>query len=98
MHGPVGWVTAIGNSKALSSPVSYAASQAVGAAMRRDGVRGEGVGERHMRSETGLGSAGAGGFGENAYLVWREGHSDAVAIDPGGEADAMAAHASQIGS
>ncbi|MEX0890947.1 MAG: MBL fold metallo-hydrolase [Gemmatimonadota bacterium] len=32
----------------------------------------------------------AAGFGENAYLVWREGQTFAVAIDPGGEASAMA--------
>jgi glyoxylase-like metal-dependent hydrolase (beta-lactamase superfamily II) len=32
----------------------------------------------------------AAGFGENAYLVWREGQTFAVAIDPGGEATAMA--------
>lgn len=32
----------------------------------------------------------AGGFAENAYLVWHDGADDAVAIDPGGEADAMA--------
>jgi hydroxyacylglutathione hydrolase len=32
----------------------------------------------------------ADGFAENAYLVWREGEAVAVAIDPGGEADAMA--------
>jgi glyoxylase-like metal-dependent hydrolase (beta-lactamase superfamily II) len=32
----------------------------------------------------------AAGFAENAYLAWREGEGTAVAIDPGGEADAMA--------
>jgi hydroxyacylglutathione hydrolase len=29
-------------------------------------------------------------FGENAYLVWRDGATGAVAVDPGGEAEAMA--------
>ncbi|MGH7506362.1 MAG: MBL fold metallo-hydrolase, partial [Longimicrobiales bacterium] len=32
----------------------------------------------------------ASGFGQNAYLVWREGGTAAVAIDPGGKADGMA--------
>lgn len=32
----------------------------------------------------------AAGFGENAYLAWAEGSASAVAIDPGGEATAMA--------
>jgi glyoxylase-like metal-dependent hydrolase (beta-lactamase superfamily II) len=30
------------------------------------------------------------GFGENAYLCWRPAADSAVAVDPGGEADAMA--------
>jgi hydroxyacylglutathione hydrolase len=30
------------------------------------------------------------GFGQNAYLVWPIGGTEAIAIDPGGEADAMA--------
>lgn len=30
------------------------------------------------------------GFGQNAYLCWRPGSASAVAIDPGGEAEAMA--------
>jgi hydroxyacylglutathione hydrolase len=39
----------------------------------------------HIRTFT------AAGFGENAYLVWRPGSEAAAAIDPGGEAGAMAA-------
>lgn len=39
----------------------------------------------HIRTFT------APGFGENAYLVWRAGGTGAVAIDPGGTADEMAA-------
>lgn len=31
------------------------------------------------------------GFGENAYVVWKRGDSSAIAIDPGGLADEMAA-------
>ncbi len=29
-------------------------------------------------------------FGQNAYLIWREGSTSAAAIDPGGQAEAMA--------
>jgi len=37
------------------------------------------------------------GFAQNAYLVWREGEASAVAIDPGGEAEAMADALSENG-
>jgi glyoxylase-like metal-dependent hydrolase (beta-lactamase superfamily II) len=37
------------------------------------------------------------GFGENAYLVWREGSSSAVAIDPGADARSMADALSEAG-
>lgn len=37
------------------------------------------------------------GFGQNAYLVWREGSASAAAIDPGGLADEMADALSDAG-
>jgi hydroxyacylglutathione hydrolase len=37
------------------------------------------------------------GFGQNAYIVWRNGADEAVAIDPGGAADAMADAAERAG-
>jgi hydroxyacylglutathione hydrolase len=36
-------------------------------------------------------------FGQNAYLVWQAGGTEAIAIDPGGEADAMADAAAREG-
>lgn len=37
------------------------------------------------------------GFGQNAYLVWKEGETSAIAIDPGGLADEMAEELSRAG-
>lgn len=39
----------------------------------------------------------AAGFGQNAYLAWADGSASAIAIDPGGEADAMADALSEAG-
>lgn len=39
----------------------------------------------------------ADGFGENSYLCWQPSGDRALAIDPGGEADALADHLEQTG-
>lgn len=45
----------------------------------------------HVRTFT------AAGFGQNAYVAWAEGSASAIAIDPGGDADAMADALSEAG-